>query len=69
MRSVAMNPALGWRSSQATIRLELLIFELRLAGVPAEMLAPLWNAIDRLLRVGDGCRKKRPPHGASHAAV
>jgi hypothetical protein len=33
-------------------RLELLIFELRLAGVPAEMLAPLWEAIDGLLRPG-----------------
>jgi hypothetical protein len=50
-------------------RLEWLIFELRLAGVPVEMLAPLWEAIDGLLRAGDGCRKKRPPHGASHAAV
>jgi len=33
----------------------LLIFELRLAGVPAEMLAPLWEAIDGLRRAGDGC--------------
>jgi hypothetical protein len=33
------------------------------------MLAPLWEATEGLLRAGDGCRKKRPPHGASHAAV
>jgi hypothetical protein len=35
-------------------RLELLIFELGLTGVPAEMLAPPWEAIDRLLRPGGG---------------
>ena len=39
-------------------RLELLIFELRLAGMTAEMLHRSgWEAIDGLLSAGEGCRK------------
>lgn len=37
-------------------RLELLIFDLRLAGVPAGTLRPLWDAVDYL----DAGDRKRP---------
>jgi hypothetical protein len=34
-------------SEALAVRLELLVFELRPAGVPPGVLAPLWEAIDR----------------------